>query len=68
MISITLAPIISVMDAPARYPGEKVIVVFCPHCREVHKHRGAQLSVRVARCDPGKEYLLTTWRKKNEKI
>jgi len=51
-----LAFIICVMDAPAKYPGEKTIDVVCPFCKEIHKHLGAQLSVRVARCDPTKSY------------
>lgn len=58
---MTVARIISLMDAPPKYPGEKVISVVCPYCGEVHKHRGEQQSKRVARCDPTKEYEVRKW-------
>ena len=57
----TLARILSVMTAPAKYPGESVITVFCPYCGECHKHLGTGETVRTARCDPDKEYLPTKW-------
>lgn len=61
-MTVALAFLIMVMDGGAKYPGEKIVAVFCPHCSTVHKHRGDQLSVRQARCDEAKSYQVTRWR------
>lgn len=55
-----IAQIISVMDSP-KYSGEKIITVFCPYCREAHKHRGDAQNTRQARCDNTKEYEVKVW-------
>jgi len=53
--------IISLMNAPPKYPGEKVITVICPYCGAAHRHRGEQSSERKARCNEALSYLVGKW-------
>lgn len=65
--NLPIARIICVMDAPQKYPGEKMITVICPFCGQTHNHLTDAIAPRTARCDAGKKYQVQHWGERHDK-